>query len=224
MSGIFTGPVRAGNRGGTGLFKWDTVKDDKHRENYLGHSINAPVGRWQKGKDLGWYAKNKDDESSASGVKIKEKEVRDIKELEAEAMAEALGLKVKKTGKSSVSQAEIQRLLKLDSASQEEVVDETVKAKGLGFGRLDTASFKPKFSGNESDSSSDDGQGGDEERLDGRVDITTEESGQGTKRLRSSEDDDSKSKKKSKKEKKEKKEKSRKEKKEKKEKRKHDKH
>lgn len=30
-------------------FKWDDVKADKHRENYLGHSIKAPVGRWQKG-------------------------------------------------------------------------------------------------------------------------------------------------------------------------------
>lgn len=31
-------------------FKWDDVKVDKHRENYLGHSVKAPVGRWQKGK------------------------------------------------------------------------------------------------------------------------------------------------------------------------------
>lgn len=30
-------------------FSWDEVKADKHRENYLGHSIKAPVGRWQKG-------------------------------------------------------------------------------------------------------------------------------------------------------------------------------
>lgn len=30
-------------------FTWEDVKVDKHRENYLGHSIKAPVGRWQKG-------------------------------------------------------------------------------------------------------------------------------------------------------------------------------
>lgn len=30
-------------------FSWDDVKVDKHRENYIGHSIKAPVGRWQKG-------------------------------------------------------------------------------------------------------------------------------------------------------------------------------
>lgn len=30
-------------------FKWDDVKNDKYRENYLGHSVHAAVGRWQKG-------------------------------------------------------------------------------------------------------------------------------------------------------------------------------
>lgn len=30
-------------------FKWDDVKSDKYRENYLGHSVCAPVGRWQRG-------------------------------------------------------------------------------------------------------------------------------------------------------------------------------
>ena len=30
-----------GTRGGQDQFNWDSVKDDKHRENYLGHSVNA---------------------------------------------------------------------------------------------------------------------------------------------------------------------------------------
>jgi hypothetical protein len=33
-------------------FTWEAVKDDKFRENYLGHSLMAPVGRWQQGNCL----------------------------------------------------------------------------------------------------------------------------------------------------------------------------
>ncbi|CAN0133479.1 unnamed protein product [Ectocarpus sp. 13 AM-2016] len=39
-----------GTRGGQDQFKWEDVKGDVHRENYLGHSLLAPVGRWQRGE------------------------------------------------------------------------------------------------------------------------------------------------------------------------------
>jgi hypothetical protein len=35
-----------GTRGGAAEFSWSDVKDEKYRENYLGHSLMAPVGRW----------------------------------------------------------------------------------------------------------------------------------------------------------------------------------
>ncbi|KAI8890097.1 hypothetical protein K501DRAFT_313252 [Backusella circina FSU 941] len=80
-------PSRGGVRGGRDQFTWEDVKEDKHRENYLGHSLMAPVGRWQKGKDLTWYAKETKDDLKS---KANQTELEKIKEAEAEAMAIAL--------------------------------------------------------------------------------------------------------------------------------------
>jgi len=81
-------PTRAGTRGGKDQFNWDTVKSDKDRECYLGHSLMAPTGRWQEGKDITWYAKDRERERQ-----IKTAEFRSAKKIEEEALMAALGMK-----------------------------------------------------------------------------------------------------------------------------------
>lgn len=92
-------PIRGGTRGGQAEFKWTDVSADKDRENYLGHSINAPTGRWQKNKDVHWYNRDNKDESK------KEEEIRKIKEAEAEALSAALGFAAAPSGSIPVAKA-----------------------------------------------------------------------------------------------------------------------
>ena len=52
----------------------------------------APVGRWQQGKDLFWYARGEDDEETKA--ERERNEIQRVKDAEQEAMAGALGLPV----------------------------------------------------------------------------------------------------------------------------------
>lgn len=78
-----------GTRGGAGSFKWEDVKTEKYRECYLGHSLMAPIGRWQKGKDLTWYNKASKQEQKLA----RDEEIARIKAEEEQMMLEALGIK-----------------------------------------------------------------------------------------------------------------------------------
>jgi hypothetical protein len=88
---------KTGSRGGVN-FSWDDVATSQHRENYLGHSLKAPVGRWAQGRDLTWYAKSNAKDTDLNETederhaRERREEIRKIKEAEEDAIAAALGL------------------------------------------------------------------------------------------------------------------------------------
>ncbi|KAG6430307.1 hypothetical protein SASPL_108371 [Salvia splendens] len=131
-------PTRGGVRGGRDQFTWDEVKVDKHRENYIGHSLKAPVGRWQKGKDLHWYTRDK--QSDGANAEAMKEEIRRIKEEEEQAMREALGLAPKRSGKSQgnrLDKHEFAELVKRGSTAEDLGAGhaEAAQVQGLGFAR-----------------------------------------------------------------------------------------
>lgn len=127
-------PSRGGVRGGQDQFTWDSVKEDRYRECYLGHSVMAPVGRWQKGKDLQWYAKDGDKHENDQIAQRKREELIAVKQAEEDAMAEALGLKKRNVTESDVSNQELQSVLRKEQEyNEEDNVESTAAVKGLGF-------------------------------------------------------------------------------------------
>ncbi|KAG5062781.1 hypothetical protein AAZX31_02G105200 [Glycine max] len=131
-------PTRGGVRGGRDQFTWEDVKADKHRENYLGHSIKAPVGRWQKGKDLFWYTRDK--KSQNAEMEAAKEEIKRIKEEEEQAMREALGLAPKRSNRpqgNRLDKHEFSELVKRGSTAEDVGAGhaEAARVQGLGFAR-----------------------------------------------------------------------------------------
>ncbi|XP_051555536.1 multiple myeloma tumor-associated protein 2 [Myxocyprinus asiaticus] len=125
---MFGSSRSGGVRGGQDQFNWDDVKVDKHRENYLGNSLMAPVGRWQKGKDLTWYAKDKKGDALLS----KEQEMAAVREAEHEAMMAALGHKTIKRQPTGLTKEDLADVCRREGEGDERDVD---RISGLGSSR-----------------------------------------------------------------------------------------
>uniref|UniRef100_A0A3B4ZAL6 Multiple myeloma tumor-associated protein 2-like N-terminal domain-containing protein n=1 Tax=Stegastes partitus TaxID=144197 RepID=A0A3B4ZAL6_9TELE len=113
---MFGSSRSGGVRGGQDHFNWDDVKVDKHRENYLGNSLMAPVGRWQKGKDLTWYAKG----NKGGAPLSKEEELAAVRAAEHEALMAALGHKNIKRQPTGLTKEDLVEVCRREEADGEE--------------------------------------------------------------------------------------------------------
>jgi len=102
--------------------------------NRLGHSVMAPVGRWQKGKDLLWYTKERKEEAADALAA----ERAAIKAQEQQAIEEALGLRPKAArAAQGMSQQELEAAMRRQQQQAEEAggggAQDPDRGQGLGF-------------------------------------------------------------------------------------------
>lgn len=95
----------------------------------------APVGRWQKNKDLSWYAKSDASPAALAAAEQRKEEIRMIKEAEESALSEALGYGPtvrNNANETPIGQKEVERAIKETAEG-----DEENGAAGVGFGGSD---------------------------------------------------------------------------------------
>ncbi|KAL7387593.1 hypothetical protein ABVT39_025841 [Epinephelus coioides] len=196
---MFGSSRSGGVRGGQDQFNWDDVKVDKHRENYLGNSLMAPVGRWQKGKDLSWYSKDKKGGATLS----KEQELAAVKAAEHEALMAALGHKNIKRQPTGLTKEDLADVCRREEADGEEKNVDRVS----GLGSSSAGSRKMVLSQKEREAAKIGLAVFTHHRTEGSAETSTTKTSQGEEKGDLEQRHESKKKKKEKKSKKEKKKK-----------------
>jgi len=124
-------PPRGGVRGGKDQFEWESVRKDKHKENYLGNSISitpAPTFNCRKPNTL-WYQRDTPLNVVASKRTTKE-ELDEIKQQEQDLMNEALGIApTKKRKAKELGKLEMQELLRRGETEH----NEADRTGGVGY-------------------------------------------------------------------------------------------
>ena len=90
------------------------------------------MGRWQKNKDLNWYAKGDKSAAALSAAEARKEEIRRIKEAEESALSEALGYGPtlnRNANDTPIGQKEVEKAIRETAEG-----DEEDGAKGVGFG------------------------------------------------------------------------------------------
>lgn len=97
-------------------------------------TLSTAVGRWQKGKDLTWYAKG-DSDTALTPEQQRLAEIKRIKEIEQDALSEALGFKVVRRHVDTIDQDEVRRVIKESGVGDQPEGDDKEEAQGVGFGK-----------------------------------------------------------------------------------------
>ena len=95
-------------------------------------TVYTAVGRWQKNRELNWYAKGDKSAAAISAAEARKEEIRRIKEAEESALSEALGYGPttrSNANETPIGQKEVERAIKETAGD-----DEEDGAKGVGFG------------------------------------------------------------------------------------------
>ena len=93
------------------------------------------MGRWQKNRDLSWYAKGDTSDAAISAAEARKEELRKIKEAEQDALSEALGygpMPKRNANDTPLGKKEVEKAIKETAEG-----DDMEITKGVGFGAFD---------------------------------------------------------------------------------------
>ena len=93
------------------------------------------VGRWQKNRDLSWYAKSDTSPAALSAAEARREELRKIKEAEQDALSEALGygpMPRRNANETPLGKKEVEKAIKETAEGEDMEV-----TSGVGFGTFD---------------------------------------------------------------------------------------